>query len=440
VTSRALTRQSGREFPTVRPPARIRGRSPASGRNWFAVCALAMLVATDYKFRVRADSAAVGGTADSAIYIEVLVYSAVAAYLILLHGRPPRVNRVALPLFVLGAYVAVEGTSILETPYAPLAIVRFVEMLVVFLLVAAVVADGTREHLHRFAHGFILLVAGSVIFGVLFPMPRFALQKDRFTWLRIHPVTAGVYVAIATIICVVYLFAERGPRPGPRWSPFVYAVLLVLNGGGLIGTKTRGAVVGATVGLAVIILLRRRGRARLQLISAVVLLVGATLLASLGAIVSYFVRGETVASLTTLNSRTSLWALAWTAIQQKPMYGWGLEASRGIFLDSTGLGGGHNAIVNVAVDLGAVGVTVWLGLLVVVLTTLLRCRSQVDGIATDRAMLVAIVALLIADSLFFEGLGATSNIASISLFIIVGWSVVLSRADANATRQLRSAR
>lgn len=414
-----------------RPAARPAVRRTV-GNNWFAVCALLLLVATDYKFRVRDVSSSVSGHADAAIYLEVLAYGGVLGYLLITRGRAPRIGRIPAPMFALTTYVVVMATSILETPYRSLAGVRLTEMVILLVLVATVVADGERDHLHRFAHGFMVLVALSVIFGKVHPMPRFRLQGDRFTWLRIHPVVAGVYVGLATIIALTYLIesrSSRSVRPGPRWSPWRYGALLAICGGGLLGTKTRGAVVGALVGAAVIVVLRRRGRDRLQLLGFGALVIIAVGLASLGAITSYFVRGETVASLSTLNDRTNLWSLAWDSIKQKPMYGWGLEASRDIFLDSTGLGGGHNAVINVAVDLGAVGMLAWLAVLVVGVATVWRCRARVLGIPTDRTLLLAIVAFLLSDGMFYEGVGATSNIASITLFIVIGWSVLLGRAN-----------
>jgi O-antigen ligase len=406
--------------------------------NWFAICALTLLVATDYKVRVRDVSSSVGGVADVQIYLEILLYAAVGTYLLFVHGRPPRLRRIPMPLFLLCAYVTVMATSLLETLYLSLAVVRLTEMTIVLALVAAVVADGTRADLHRFAHGFVVLVAISVGIGLVLPMPRYSLQEDRFTWLRLHPVTAGVYVGLATVICIAYLLSGRQDRPGPRWPVWVYVGLLVVDGGGLIGTKTRGAVVGTLVALAILVVLSRRGRARLQLIGMVILAVLAFVLASLGSITSYFVRGETAQSLATLNSRTDLWSLAWTDIKQKPMYGWGLEASRGIFLDSIGLGGGHNAVVNVAVDLGAVGLLVWVALLCGTAATIARSRSQAAGRPIDRALLLAFLGFLISDGMFFEGLGATSNIASIMLFILAGWSVLLRRDDQRDIRTRRA--
>ena len=49
----------------------------------------------------------------------------------------------------------------------------------------------------------------------------------------------------------------------------------------------------------------------------------------------------------------------------------------GIFQDEFGLGGGHNAVVNVAVDLGFVALASWLALVVAMLVGLLELPQSV---------------------------------------------------------------
>jgi hypothetical protein len=94
------------------------------------------------------------------------------------------------------------------------------------------------------------------------------------------------------------------------------------------------------------------------------------------AIESFFARGESLQQLSTLNSQHSL-------------YGFGLTASRGLFLDSIGLGGGHNAVVNLLIDNGVLGALVWLTLLVTILVTATRLSRTRPGLHVDRGTVLS---------------------------------------------------
>lgn len=396
-------------------------------RNWFAVCALSLLMASDYKLRVRSATATLGGGADAFILLEIAIYGLVAAHLVLSQRGFPRLRRLPLALYLAVAYVVLLVLSLSYTPYVALAGVRAAQTVVVLSLVLAVVHRGSRSHVHRFAHGFVVLVAASVLFGLLFPMPPVtSLQAGRFTWLMIHPVTAGVYVGLATVVAAVYLLARTQERPGPIWPAWAYAPLLLLVAGGLLGTQTRGAVLGAVVGVLVALTALFRGR-RLVASWLVVVVAGAgVVVLAIGTITAYFVRGESTERLASLNARTTLWALARDAVLEEPLFGYGLGATRGLFLEETGLGGGHNAVVNVAVDLGLVGLVVWTALLLVVTVNALRSASATaPGVSVDRALVLGALAFLTVDGIFFEGLGAVSNVAAIWLFVLVGWVVLL---------------
>lgn len=349
------------------------------GRNWYAVCVLTIIVADDYKVRVRPPEDTLSGGVDIFVILSLLTYASVAAYILLTQPSLPRIRRVSALTFLACAYVCLLVISLVHAPYPALAIARGVQVVILLGLALVASARATRADMHRFAHGFLVLVAASVVFGLLVHMPRFPQQEYRFTWLRIHPVTAGVFAGLATMLALSYLLGDASDRPGPRWSRWVYAGLLVIVGGGLLGTQTRGALVGAAAGAIVLGGLRYRGRRRVELAVLLLLVTGVALTWGGGILAKYFARGETSAELETFSSRTGLWSLAWGAIQQQPLFGWGLGASRGIFLDETGLGGGHNALVNVAVDLGFVGAAVWLALLAVLVWAFGGLRSPALG-------------------------------------------------------------
>lgn len=397
-------------------------------RNWVTLGALALIVANDYKFRRRSATETLAGGADLFILAEIAVYAAVAGYLVLSQRGLPRPGRPPIALLLAAAYVLLIVASVAYSPFRSLAAVRAVETLVMFALAAAVVARADRGDLHRFAHGFLVLVAGSVLYGVAVPSAAdTGTQAGRFTWLQVHPITAGVFVGIAVLVALTYLLTTRQPRPGPRWPAWVYLGLLVLLAGALLATKTRNSVLGVAVGVLLLLCLVYRGRRRAGVLSAAALAVVAAALVLSDVVVAYFVRGESAERLASLNSRTTLWGEAYDAIALQPLFGYGLAASRGIFLEKTGLGGGHNAALNVGVDLGLLGLLVWLSLVLSVVWLLMRVTATgPDGVGVDRALLLSVLGFLLVGSIFFEGLGAVANIAANWLFLSLAWAVVLS--------------
>jgi O-antigen ligase len=414
--------------PTLQDNLARRARPRNRFATWPTVCALVLFFASDYKLRVRANDQSIAGHADPFVLIEVGLYALVALFLVNRFGRPPRIRRVSAPVFVATAWVIVMVVSATFSPYPVLAVIRATELVIVLSLVRSIGRHADRGQLHHLAHWFMVFVAGSVIVGILFPMPRFALQQDRFTWLRLHPVQAGIFVGVATVLAVLYLLAGSAARPGPVWPRWVYALLLLLVGGGLIGTNTRGATLGAGAGILLIALTTRTGRRKVD--AAVLLGVAgiAVALASSAQIAAFFVRGEDARRLASLNSRTALWSQAWTFIREQPMYGWGLGATRGLFLDSLGLGGAHNAVINALVDTGVVGCALWLGIVALVGVLAARVRPVSVGVRWDRALILGVLVFLMLDGIFTEAPAAAANVGSTWLLLLVGWLEVL-RAD-----------
>ena len=413
------------------PRARRRDRFAA----WPTVCALVLFFASDYKLRVRENDQSIAGRADPFVLLEVGLYGLVALFLITHFDRPPRIRRMSAPVFVATAWVVVMVISATYSPYPVLAVIRGIELVIALSLARAIGRHADRGQLHRLAHWFIVFVAGSVIFGILFPMPRFPLQQDRFTWLRLHPVQAGIFVGVATVLAVLYLLAGSAGRPGPVWPRWVYALLLLLVGGGLIATNTRGATLGAGAGILLVALTTRTGRRKVD--AAVLLGVAgiAVALASSAQIAAFFVRGEDARRLASLNSRTALWSEAWVFIREQPMYGWGLGATRGLFLNSLGLGGGHNAVINTLVDTGIVGCALWLGIVLMVGILAGRVRPVAVGVRWDRALILGILVFLVVDGIFTEAPAAAANVGSTWLLLLVGWLEVL-RADVAAAARV----
>ena len=124
-----------------------------------------------------------------------------------------------------------------------------------------------------------------------------------------------------------------------------------------------------------------------------------------------------------------------SAVERQPLFGYGVGASRGIFEAQIGLGGAHNAALNVLVDLGLVGGFCWLALIGAVIVGTMRLpRTSTDAMLLDRSMLIAIIAFLMVIGIFFEGPGAVANVASTWLFVCVAWLTIAQRDVQRAKR------
>ena len=397
------------------------------GRWWVALIGIACAVASDYKFRVRDVNNALSGQVDLNILLELVVYGAVAVFLItrtgVLRMRPP-VDRLLVGALVFAGVTVVSG---LYATYPTLGLVRGAQTLVVGALAVSVCTLADRAHLVRFVQLFAITTACSVAFGAVVRFPRLPLQADRFNWLHVHPVIVGTYLGIAVVVSLALLTDHRLSDLGLRLPKWFLGMLLAVNALGLVATKTRGGAGGAIVGVIVFLLVRAGRRRVLELGMAILLVVGAVALAFGDQIVRFAERDQTGETIATLNSRTRLWDLAFDAFQRRPLQGYGLGASRGIFFDETGLGGGHNAFVEVLVASGAIGIVAF----AVLLTTLILRAARLSGRSgrVDRPLLLGFMAFSLVNGITTEGLGAPANVSAIWLFLAASWVVVSARAD-----------
>ena len=416
----------GREAPTGFTLLR---RSPVLAgvwsRWWVAFAVLGLTMGSDYKFRVRDKTEAISGRPDSTILLEIGLYALVLA-LVVARTRTLRTARTDALTALFGCYAGYLAFSSLWSPYRSLAFVRAGQLLVVALLGFVLVRYARPAHFHRLAHAHLAVVAVSVLYGKLNPAPPVShIVAGRFTWLSIHPVTSANWTALGLLFAVGYLM-QRG-RPARLWPSWLYGVAALVVGYGLLASKTRGSVLGFVVGgcLLLVLAVNRARRADLLVLGPLALGFGALTAGS--AVVAYAARGENTAQLATLNSRTSLWSQAFDAVREAPVAGHGLGASRGIFQDATGLGGAHNAFINVFVDGGAIGVVLWLAVLIGLAFRLRTLRRRRRHVTLETAVIGGALALFVVDSVFMEGLGAAATLPGTWLCVLVSWAAVLSR-------------
>ncbi|MQY04007.1 O-antigen ligase family protein [Actinomadura macrotermitis] len=405
-------------IPGRRPPA------PSAGL-WTMALPLALMLASDYKLRSREVDQAVGGSADLTVLMEIGVYGAAALFLVYRFGLRSPTRKTTGLLFAAWTFAGYVALSAAWSPFKSLGLVRGTQLLITMLVAQRIASRATPADLRRLAHAFIGVVLVSVCVGVAHPFPRTKHTEDRFNWLYVHPVIAGVYLGVALLLTVGYLVRWGGPHER-LWHPAAYLGALAVLGGALVATGTRGAALGCAAGLVVLLATARgtKGRVDVVVVGTAVAVLGT--LAFADKIMAFVSRGESAEKLASLNSRTELWSLAMKAYAESPIFGRGLGASRGLFLEDIGLGGGHNAFVNALVDQGALGAAV-LAVLLLTLAMVLLFMTRHRTLRADAGMLLGILAFFLVDGMTTEGLAAPANVSGIWLLVLVGWAETLRR-------------
>lgn len=174
------------------------------------------------------------------------------------------------------------------------------------------------------------------------------------------------------------------------------------------------------------------------------LVVGGALALAFGRqVLEFMTRGETVDQIGTFNRRTEIWSLAWQSFLEHPFFGLGLSSAKGVFFDETGLGGAHNAAINVMIDVGLAGLVWWFALLIGSLVVLGRLRGverrssvlllgATGPARSDTLILIGLFTAMLVNSITTEGLGAGVNVSAIWLFVTAAWLTILDRTQLEA--------
>jgi len=395
--------------------------------RWPVVLPILLMVISDYDWRQRNVTDSLAGRPDLAVLLEIAVYGAAGLFLINLYAQHPRRVHATPAIVALWGFGVTMTVSAALAPYPTMALVRGAQLLVMCLVASMLASTATPRDVIDTLHVFVLVIVASIAFGVVFPFPAVShLSADRFTWLFVHPTLSGVYMALAIVISIGLSLRPSDQVP---WSRGVYIFLAFVVAVALSQNHTRGSIAGAVVGSLVIAVVSSSPRKRAGLILAVIAAAVLVVLVAGPGLMTYLSRGESEQSLTELNSRTSLWTEAWRFFSERPVSGWGLGATRGLFLDTLNLGGAHNAFVNVLVDGGIAGLVWWVATLVCVLAATRRL-ARVAHWRAEMPIMAGILAALLVNSITVEGLAAVANVSSMWLVIIIGWSAagVLSGA------------
>ena len=416
------------------------------GRELLWIVPLVVIVAIEYKFRRRSIDDALSGSIDVMIALELLTLALVGTWSLwrLVPSRP----RIEPVMMLLWGYVLTTAVSALYSAFPMLALARAVELIIIGTVIQLVASQGSFGTISRLLHGWVALMSLSIVAGLAYVAPTTGPQEGRFTWLSVHSVTAGSMLAVSVpVLFGLWLAAGRRPLP---WSRWIYGGLLVFQLVFLLLTRTRGSIGGALVALAVMAWLSSGRRARPELVLGSLIAGGAFALAFGRQILEFLTRGESVDQIGTFNRRTEIWSLAWDSFLERPFFGLGFNSAKGVFFDETGLGGAHNSVINVMIDVGLVGLVWWVLLVTSALVLVGRLRrierrSSVllpgaTGTArNDQLILIGVFVALLINSITTEGLGAGVNVMAIWLFLSCAWLTLLD-ADQRAVTRRRTRR
>lgn len=410
---------------------------PKQVDRWLWLVPLLAIVATEYKFRRRSIDEALGGSIDLMIIAELGVYGLIGLWA--LWRLAPTQPRLTPLVVVMWGYILTTAVSAIYSAFPLLALARSVQLVILGAVVHVIATDGRIHHLTKLVHAWIVLLTFSILAGLAYVAPTTGPQVGRFTWLYVHSVSAGSMLALS-VPMLFGLWLSTGRRGNPvalPWARWVYGSLLAVHIIFLLATRTRGSIGGCFVAIGLMAWIWTGQKAKSQLVLGSLVAGGASLLAFGGPVLAFLTRGESAEKIGTFNRRTEIWSLAWESFMERPLHGLGFTSAKGVFFDETGLGGAHNALINVMIDVGLAGLFWWAALLVGVgvairrLGAAARARQLTGGsigsASADHLVLLGMFTASIINSVTTEGLGAGVNVSAIWLYLMVAWICVLRR-------------
>ena len=387
-------------------------------------------VAADYDLRSRDATAQTRGVADWAVLIELAVYAGVGVWALTTIRRrramSARVSDPAVSLFV--GYGLFMAASAIWAPFPQLALARGGQLLVLVLLMWLIASTPSvrRQVLTTMAGAAVVVTTLSIPFG-------FVIRGDpgRFSWFLLHPIPAGIYLGISCMIMATVL-ANRQRWLLSRSARLGVSVLLLVHVAALLATISRGPIIATACGAVIVLWVSypRHRRAVLVLGLGAIAVVGWAVFEE--PLMRFFLRSQDVAAFVSLSGRTDLWAEAWELFKNSPLIGHGYGATRGLFLETIGLGGAHSMVVELMINGGLLAIGLFAALFISILTRMGRWTGDRSLVLPrdELALSLGIVTLLLVSGVAFEGAAATMNVLVVWLAVVVGWT-------ASATTLLR---
>lgn len=384
------------------PPVRIIDIFPAGPNDrgtrssmLGASAIVALTVITDYPLRRRDPLAPIRAEADAAVLLELVTYGLIGGLAILgvIKWRNTHLFARDRLWMIIALIMALALASVTYSVVPLLGTVRAMQMVIVGLLVvnAAVSGDWFRYYCLTLLTVIIISIGAGLF--VRYP---YASYRGGFNWLYVHPFVAGSYCAVGLIIAFAFMTSRPALEArGSRRTQYRWPFMTMLFAIALVATQTRSALIGAVLACAIIWVTsgpRNRRGAGMVFMTLVVL---AAVLAAGPDIVEFVMRGQTVETIATMSNRSDLLQYAWILWSDSPWWGYGFAASRLVFLSEFDLGGGHNVLVEAGVNLGALGLMLYIlayALIIVRCAVEVRVnRGQTSSAALGLAIFIGVM-------------------------------------------------
>ena len=324
------------------------------------------------RFSDRTATSSMRGDVDAAAMVEVAVWLTVGllVYLTLIGGAV--VRRWAFsPTLLRGAsgaffvFVALELLSVVYAPSPSYAGFRAIQVSIALLLVAIMTSDGHAEAGGYDALRMLFLFCGA---NVAYTAVMAILQPDLvFSGKMLRRLIGGGYFrpdyGLSSMVVIVWQGWRVVHRKRFWW---LSGVAVLVAGTVLVMGRTRTTIIATSVALLVVILSRRgrfaRGSVLLVLVGVALisLFMWETIVDSEQA--QYLARNE---SLSTFSGRLDVWPLVlakwWDGPFLQKIFGYGyVTGTRSLLVDMhhKGFGNTHNALLEVLLGIGLLGVTV----------------------------------------------------------------------------------
>lgn len=443
--SRALGRSGSKAPRLLRTPAWL---TPG---HQHGVALVVLLLASKVDVRVRDPRLALEGVVDTQILLELSVWAAVGAWVLfrlcqplswLMHAFPSRLGP-ALQWYGLIAVMSVMSALLLRG--APLPVVRALQLMVIVALAVLIQRDVRWQRARTLdvwtGAGRVLVVAvlGLMALGVLFPQLTFDYETyygySRYRLLQMQPIGSAQLIGLALLACASNLLVSA--RDSSRFQQLLFLGAGLVLAAGLWGTKARGALLATVVAVGVLALLTPLVRRRGVLLLAGAL-VGVPVLAGVfdAALRTTLLRGQSEQELLSLTGRTELFGYAWRLFTERPVTGHGYFSARELFLARFPWAGeSHNAIVDIALSLGLVGLVVYLALFVTVVVSLRRGLHQ-PGDGREMATIgFALLSWLLLDGVGSDSYGGAVGAGVLALVLVALFSDELRHRGAESAGQ-----
>jgi exopolysaccharide production protein ExoQ len=327
------------------------------------------------KFRNRDAMDAVNSVVDGQVILELALYALIGIMtLTIMYAIRFRWPRLTLTARLLLAFTGFTAISSLWS-YAPmLTLVRAAQLATLVLLtIVTVTAFGASRVTRALTSSLIFYVLVCAALAAAFPAfrgtPTDPQRISRFSWFSLHPITVAAYSGVALLLLVTgMMYAKEGLRR--RWLGIPEVLYAIPLGVILVAANSRGPLFAVIATIALVVAMKV-----LRPITATIA-VAATLLGVLAfnasgmtidsLLVNFsngnsplqqvVLRGQTPQEFESLTGRTELWTELVPLYWERPITGFGYQASRQLVLEARPWAGhAHNGLIETMLDLGIVG-------------------------------------------------------------------------------------